>query len=241
MFNPFTTIPRFLMGYAAARRYTRKKDEFERLRAAGDIEGEKEAIRKGQKEFGDTVAEKLNIRIDVTGEENIPDRPFMLYSNHQSFADIPALCSAVCGKCMIGFISKAEWSRYKILRDAINYTRSVFLDRGNPRAAARAVQETKKLLDMGFNMAIFPEGTRSRCHEMGEFKAGAFKFAEKGGVPILPVTVDGGYKLFEEKGTYQPCSISIKIHPLVHIEEMDKHQQKEACLQIEKTIRDALD
>lgn len=241
MFNPFTTIPRFLMGYAAAKEYIKGKDEFERLRAAGDIEGEKEAIRKGEKKFGDTVAEKLDIRIDVTGEENIPDFPFMLYSNHQSFADIPAICYAVCGKCMMGFVSKAEWSKYKILRDAINYTRSIFLDRGNPRAAARAVSETKKLLDMGFNMAIFPEGTRSKCHEMGEFKPGAFKFAEKAGVPILPVTVDGGYKLFEEKGTYQPCHMSVKIHPLVHIEEMDRHQQKEAALQIEETIKSALD
>ena len=197
-------------------------------------------MRKGQKEFSETISDKLKVRIEVTGEENIPDVPFMLYSNHQSFADIPAICYALRNHCQIGFVSKAEWKKYKILRDAINYTRSVFLDRGNPRAAVKVIAETKDLLDKGFNMAIFPEGTRSKGHEMGDFKHGAFKFAEKAKVPVLPVTLDGGYKLFEEKGTYQPCNIKITIHPAVHLEEMDKTQQKEVPQQVEDTIKSAL-
>ena len=55
-----------------------------------------------------------------------------------------------------------------------------------------------------------------------------------------PATIDGSYKLFEEKGSYQPCHIKITVHPLVHIEEMDKHEQKEAQAAIEATIRSAL-
>lgn len=240
--NPFTTIPKFLQGYNAAKAFISKKKELEKLRAEDDIAGEREAIRLGQLKFGETVAKKLNIEIFTTGDEHIPtDTPFMLYSNHQSFADIPALCYAVCKYAQLGFISKSDWGKYQVMRDAINYTRSVFIDRGNPREAIRAVANVKELLDMGFNFAIFPEGTRSKCHEMGTFKAGAFKFAEKAKVPVLPVTMDGGYKLFEEKGTYQPCTINIKFHPLVHLEEMDKHQQKEAAVEIERIIKSALD
>ena len=93
---------------------------------------------------------------------------------------------------------------------------------------------------MGFNLTVFPEGTRSQGHEMGEFKQGAFKFAEKGNVPILPVTIDGSYKFFEEQGTWQPCNIKITVHPLVHIEKMAKHEQKEAAIEIERTIQSAL-
>lgn len=238
--NPFTTVPKFLKGYVAAKKYNSMGPEFEKLRAEERYEDERALIRKGQKEFSETISDKLKVNIEVTGEENIPDVPFMLYSNHQSFADIPAICYALRNHCQIGFVSKAEWKKYKILRDAINYTRSVFLDRGNPREAVKVIGETKDLLDKGFNMAIFPEGTRSKGHEMGDFKHGAFKFAEKAKVPILPVTLDGGYKLFEEKGTYQPCSIKITIHPVVHLEEMDKQQQKEVPQQVEDTIKSAL-
>ena len=239
--NPFTTIPKLAQGYAAAKKYNSLARQLDALRNVGDFEGERELIRKGQKLFAETIVDKLNITIDVKGEENIPSEgAFMVYSNHQGFADIPAICYAFRNHCQMGFVSKEEWRKYKVLRDAIVYTRSIFLDRGNPRAAIKALSEVKELLDMGFNMAIFPEGTRSKGPEMGEFKAGAFKFAEKAGLPILPVTIDGSYKLFEEKGSYQPCSIKVTIHPLVHIEAMNKEDQKEAARLIEKAIRSSL-
>lgn len=239
--NPFTTIPKLAQGYAAAKKYNSLARQLEGLRNVGDLEGERELIRKGQKLFAETIVDKFNISIDVKGEENIPSEgAFMVYSNHQGFADIPAICYAFRNHCQMGFVSKEEWSKYKVLRDAIVYTRSIFLDRGNPRAAIKALSEVKEILDMGFNMAIFPEGTRSKGPEMGEFKPGSFKFAEKAKVPVLPLTLNGSYKLFEEKGTYQPCHIDITIHPLVHLEQMDKHQQKEAAEEIEKTIKSAL-
>ena len=239
--NLFTTIPKLAQGYAAAKKYNSLARQLDALRNLGDFEGERELIRKGQKLFAETIADKFKITIDVKGEENIPSEgAFMVYSNHQGFADIPAICYAFRNHCQMGFVSKEEWRKYKVLRDAIVYTRSIFLDRGNPRAAIKALSEVKELLDMGFNMAIFPEGTRSKGPEMGEFKPGSFKFAEKAKVPVLPVTLNGSYKLFEEKGTYQPCHIDITIHPLVHLEQMDKHQQKEAAEEIEKTIKSAL-
>lgn len=239
--NPFTTVPKFLQGYIAAKKYNSLARQIDALHNIGNYDEEREVIRKGQKAFAETVAEKLNITIDVKGEENIPSEgPFMVYSNHQGFADIPAICYAFRDHCQMGFVSKEEWRKYKVLRDAIIYTRSIFLDRGNPRAAVKAVSEVKELLDNGFNMAIFPEGTRSKGPVPGEFKAGAFKFAEKAKVPVLPMTISGSYKLFEEKGTYQPCHIDITIHPVVHLEQMDKKQQKEAAEEIEKTIKSAL-
>ena len=240
--NPFTTIPRAVTVLFAAHNYNRNIPEIKKLRAAGDIEGEKECIRLGQKKFIETIAPKINLTFEVTGEENIPEtNGFMVYSNHQSLADIFALIYLFRDRCQMGYVAKEEWRKYKIIANAILYTRSVFLTRGDSREAIKTIKEATELLKQGFNLVIFPEGTRSKSHEMAEFKGGAFKFAEKGKVPILPVTLDGGYKLLEEKGTYQPAHVKITVHPLVHIEEMDKHQQKEAAAEIEATIRSALD
>ena len=38
---------------------------------------------------------------------------------------------------------------------------------------------------------LFPEGTRTRDGEMGEFKDGAFRLAIETGHPILPMVVNG--------------------------------------------------
>lgn len=242
MMNPFTTLPRLFAVYTGARGFLKSSPMLDKLRAEGRTEDEKECIRVAQKDFIEKTAPKIGLSFEVTGEENIPESgPFMVYSNHQSYADILAMIYLFRDHCQMGYVAKEEWRKLKPLAKAIEYSRSVFLVRGNPREAVRSVKEVSELLAMGFNLVIFPEGTRSQCHEMGEFKAGAFKFAEKGKVPVLPVTLDGGYHLLEEKGTYQPTTVKITVHPLVHIEQMDKHQQKEAAAQIEATIRSALD
>ncbi len=241
--NIFKTGPRFIRGYIETKRYTSLKKQFDKLREAGDLEGEKELIRFGQKRWVENITPILDLTYEVKGEENIPapeDGPFMIYSNHQSFADICATLWLVKDHCPMGYVSKEEWRKYPILRDVVEYSRSIYLIRNNPKEAVKALGEARKMLDLGFNLCIFPEGTRSQCHEMGEFKAGAFKFAEKAKVPILPVTIDGSYHFFEEDGSWKPAHIKITAHPLVHIEQMDKHQQKEAQAAIEATIRGAL-
>ena len=240
--NVFKSLPKLLSFYFGARGYGKNIPELKRLREAGDIEGEKECIRKGQKEFIEWTAPRLGLTFEVTGEENIPtEGTYMVYSNHQSFADVFAMIWLFKDRRQMGYVAKEEWRKYKVLYNAIEYTRSIFLKRGDSREAVKTLKEVTELLNQGFAMVIFPEGTRSQRHEMGEFKAGAFKFAEKGKVPILPITVDGGYKLFEEKKTWQPAHVKITVHPLVHIEQMSKHEQKEAALQIEQTIRSVLD
>ena len=241
--NVFKTGPRFIKGYIETKRFTSIKKQIMKLREAGDIEGEKELIRVSQKRWVEALTKILGLTYEVHGEENIPapeDGPFMIYSNHQSFADICATLWLMKDHGMMGYVSKEEWRKYPILADVVDCSRSVFLIRHNPREAVKTLGEAKKNLDLGFNLLIFPEGTRSKSHEMGEFKSGAFKFAEKAKVPILPVTIDGTYHFFEEKGTWNPAHIKITAHPLVHIENMDKHEQKAAQAEIEATIRGAL-
>ncbi len=243
MINIFTTVPKFIQGYFETKKFTALVPEFQRLQAEGKVDEEKELIHFGQKRWIENISKKLGMTFEVTGEENLPteaDMPFMIYSNHQGFADIPATLWLMKDIGQVGYVAKDEWRKYKILNDAISYTRSIFLVRDNPREAIRALSEAKTITDNGFNLVVFPEGTRSQRHEMGEFKAGAFKFAEKCGVPILPVTIDGTYKFFEEKGNWQPCTIRLTVHPMVHIEKMDKEAQKQAVKDIEATIRSAL-
>ena len=243
MMNIFTTAPKFLQGYFETRKFVKLVPEIRRLREEEKYEEERELIWAGQKRWVENVAEKLKVTVEVSGKENLPPKsegPFMLYSNHQGFADIIATLWIMKDRGQMGYVAKEEWRKYSILRDAVEYTRSIFLQRDNPREAVRALSVAKDYAEKGFNLCVFPEGTRSQGPEMGKFKAGAFKFAEKAGLPILPVTIDGSYKLFEEKGSYQPCNIKVTIHPLVHIEAMNKEDQKEAARLIEKAIRSAL-
>jgi len=237
LFNPFTCIPAVAKLLQESNKYIKHGPEFIAMRDAGDIEGEKELIRKYSKEWAEALTDKLKFTFEIVGEENIPEQgPIMVYSNHQGLADILAIFYLFRNHFQIGFIAKDEWRKVAFLAKGVEYTRSVFLNRGSGRDAITAMRDACELLDMGFSLAIFPEGTRSKGPEPGVFRHGAYKFAQKAKVPVLPVSLEGSYHVYEETGTYHPCHIKIKVHPLVHIEEMDRHQQTEAFAEIEKTI-----
>lgn len=236
--NLLTFGPALLKLAGICRKYNSNIPKFNRLRESGDIEAEKELIWRESGIWAENTASALRINFEIIGEENIPESgPLMVYSNHQGLADILAIYYLFRNHFQIGFISKEEWRKMPILSKAIEYTRSIFLDRENSRAAIKAIEEAKNLLDQGFNLAIYPEGTRARCNKPGEFKMAAFKFAEKAGVPILPVTIDGSYKVFEIDNNYHPDeTITITVHPLVHIEDMGRDERKVAYKEIEQKI-----
>ena len=240
--NPFKSGPALLKVFGTAKKFNKNIPEFQALREAGDIEAEKELIWKASGEWAEETSKKLGVKYEIVGEENIPaSGPIMVYANHQGLADILAIYYLFRNHFQIGFVSKDEWRKLKPLADAIEYTRSVFLVREDPREAIRVIGEVSELTANGFSLAIFPEGTRSKHHEMADFKPGSFKFAERAKVPILPITLDGSYKMFEETGNFVPGqTIRITVHPLVNLEGLSKAELREVSAKIESIIKSGL-
>ena len=240
LINPFTFIPAIKKVYGEYNKTVKPAlPELAAIRESGDVAAERQMIQKIAGAWAEGVSEQLKVNYDIEGEDNIPaDGPLMVYCNHQSLLDIVAMFYLFGRHFQVGFVAKDEWRKVNALATGIRASRSVFLIRDNPREAIKVIGETTELLHQGFSIVIFPEGTRSRGHEMGEFKPAAFKFAEKAGVPILPVTIDGSYKVFEEHNSWKPNqTVKIKIHPLVHIETMDKAERKNAYADIIEQVR----
>ena len=88
----------------------------------------------------------------------------------------------------------------------------VFIDRDSPRKAMEAMRQAQTMLEQGKSMVVFPEGTRSRGDQMNEFKAGAFRMACKAGAPVVPVAIDGSYKIMEANhNLMKPAHVTITI------------------------------
>jgi 1-acyl-sn-glycerol-3-phosphate acyltransferase len=98
----------------------------------------------------------------------------------------------------------------------------LFMDRKNVRQSVKAISEGAQLLQNGTSLVIFPEGTRSKGDEMAEFKAGSFKLATKSGVPIIPVTINGSYKIMEQQGFWiKPANVHIEVHPPIYPQKQE--------------------
>jgi 1-acyl-sn-glycerol-3-phosphate acyltransferase len=162
--------------------------------------------------------------VEVRGQENIPqDTAVVLIGNHQSYLDIPVLMGYV--NKPIAFIAKSEILKVPVLSKAMKLMQCTFLVRTDMRQSVKAMAEAVETIKKGYSMVIFPEGTRSKGGPVIDFKAGSFKLAYKSGVPILPVTIDGTFRLFEEKNKVQSGKVIITVHPPVPTANLTKEEQ----------------
>lgn len=152
-------------------------------------------------------------RIEVSGLENLPAAGGVLFvANHQGAFDIPLLIGFLPG--IKGFVSKKENFRLPIVSTWMRLLGCIVIDRGDLRQSARAIARGIDALRAGRSLVIFPEGTRSQSGRMNAFKEGSFKLATRSGAAIVPLTIDGSFRLLEgHHGRVTPGIVHLTVHP----------------------------
>jgi 1-acyl-sn-glycerol-3-phosphate acyltransferase len=62
------------------------------------------------------------------------------------------------------------------------------------RADIGAMKEALRRLRAGRIVLVFPEGTRTRDGSIGKLQAGIIVMAQRAGVPVLPMVIEGAYE-----------------------------------------------
>ncbi len=211
-----------------------------KYRDSGELEKEREQILNSTTTWGLGIMKKYKITLNVSGLENIPEGPVLFVSNHQGYADIPVFGAVITMK-QIGFVAKNTLGKIPVFGEWIRDIRSVFIERDDARSSLKTMEEGTELLNKGFSLVIFPEGTRSRGPEPGEFKKGSLRLAIKSGVPIVPVTLDGSYHVFEKKGYVESGAfVDFHVHPPIETKGLSKAEQNGLAEKVETTIRTKL-
>lgn len=125
-----------------------------------------------------------------------PRRPYVVVSNHESFADI-LLISHLPWE--MKWLSKAELFRIPVLGWMMWLAGDIPVRRGRARSALEALQRCRTVLERRVSVMIFPEGTRS-TGELLPFKDGAFRLAIEAGVPVLPLALLGTGTALPKRG-----------------------------------------
>jgi 1-acyl-sn-glycerol-3-phosphate acyltransferase len=128
------------------------------------------------------------------GTENIPEGPAVVCANHSNYID-PLLVAAAFGKeNYMHFMAKLELQRVPVVGAVLKKCGICFVDRG--KSDIDAVRSMMRYLKRGEKVFIFPEGTRVEHDNEVEAKTGAVRIASKMKVPILPVYIPRGKKIF---------------------------------------------
>jgi 1-acyl-sn-glycerol-3-phosphate acyltransferase len=180
-------------------------------------------IYKVVKGWSSFVIRSLKVDIEVIGKENLPKESCVFVGNHQGYLDIPLLYSQINKK--LGFIAKKEMEKAPIMSNWMRELHCVFMDRDNPREAIKAINQGIEYIKQGYSMVIFPEGTRSKSDSMGEFKKGSMKLGLKGSAPIVPITICGSYKVYEQHNKVKTAKVKLIIDKPINVRELSKEEQ----------------
>jgi 1-acyl-sn-glycerol-3-phosphate acyltransferase len=166
-------------------------------------------------------------KIEFRGVENVPaDGGVIVAANHQTYLD-PFWLSLLI-KRPTRYLAWSDAFRWPVVGRGLVWLGAwpLALEGSDPAAIRRSLQWLRD----GGAVVIFPEGARSSAAgSLDRFKAGAVRLALEAQVPILPVTIKGGNRVWP-KGQRLPRlgKIVITYHPLVHPEQC-ANEETRAC------------
>lgn len=134
---------------------------------------------------------RLYFRLRGEGMENLPESPFIIASNHQSFFDGMFVASFLKNRIMkkTYFYAKEKHVRRIWLRFLADRHNVIIMDIN--RDLKLSLQKLAYVLQMGRNVIIFPEGTRSLDGNIGKFKKTFAILSRELNIPVVPVTIKG--------------------------------------------------
>lgn len=173
--------------------------------------------------FGQKVIYGGVFDVDVTGKSFIPaNRNFLVIANHASHLDMGLVKVALGeqGERLTTLAARDYFFNSTLKRAWFeNFTNLVPMDRqGSLRESLRMAGES---LNQGYNLLIFPEGTRSVTGELLEFKPTLGFLAMQQRVDILPMYLDGTHDALP-KGSLFPkrSNLKVRIGPAISYDEM---------------------
>lgn len=133
------------------------------------------------------------------------EKPALIIANHQSELDMAAIL-ALSPK-VIAVTNERVWNN-KVYGRVIRYSEFYPISDG----IEESIDKMRNLIERGYSIVFFPEGTRSKDCKILKFKPGAFYLAEKLQLDILPIYLhDFGKRFPKEEYTLHMGPMSLEI------------------------------
>ncbi|MBI3193667.1 MAG: 1-acyl-sn-glycerol-3-phosphate acyltransferase [Ignavibacteriae bacterium] len=144
-----------------------------------------------------------SVKVKVVGLEGFDaSRNYIYVANHSSYYDIPSVMTGIPDK-FIRIMYKKELQKIPVFGWAMKWTRFYIpINRGRGMEAQQSLEKAIERIKNGESVLLFAEGTRTTDGNLQQFKRGAFNIAVKSGIPVVPVTINGSYRIMP-KGSLQ--------------------------------------
>lgn len=155
--------------------------------------------------------------IKVEGRENLRSgQSYVFVSNHQSIFDVFLLYGYL--DVPFRWMMKQELRKIPLVGLACQKGGHVFIDRVSPGRMRHSIVQARDVLHSGTSLVVFPEGSRSYTGQVGNFHKGAFALADELGLPIVPITLNGPFRVLPRRPALnfvRRHRMTLTIHPVI--------------------------
>lgn len=166
---------------------------------------------------------KVFMRLEVEGIENLKalKRPFLICPNHQSFLDPFIICSNYPFEYFkhIFHVGASQFFQSGFMQFVAKLLQVVPIDPDTQ--LMKAMKAGAIGLRNGKILNIYPEGERAFDGDLHHFKKGAAILATELDLPILPVALDGVYKVWA-RGSWRirPAKVKIRFGEAIYARDV---------------------
>ena len=176
----------------------------------------------------------------VEGREFVRDldRPVIFAANHSSHADTSLILHSLTDAARDRTVVAAAadyWFKHPLLGNVV----SLFLNTfpfSRTGGAQGQLHSSSNLLKSGWNLVLFPEGSRSPDGRIQEFKPGVGHLARETGTPVVPVHIQGAFQVMPR---HQPLPVPGKVRVRIGkpMTPEAKEGTREFTARVEKAVR----
>ncbi|MCF0041656.1 trifunctional MMPL family transporter/lysophospholipid acyltransferase/class I SAM-dependent methyltransferase [Dyadobacter fanqingshengii] len=153
-----------------------------------------------------------HVKKNFSGLENLqPEKPVIFIANHTSFLDI---LLAIMLNPKIVLMVKGWVYNSPFFGPIIRHAGYVYTDDG----PEENINKVKTLVEDGYSLLIFPEGTRSENGDIGRFHKGAFHLAEQLNLDIQPILIHGASDVLPKNDfLIRPGALNVRVLPRIRL------------------------
>ena len=180
------------------------------------------------------------VKVKVSGRENFDKKTsYVFVANHQGAFDIFSIYGYLGHN--FRWMMKKSLEKIPLVGYSCRVSGPIYVDNSPPSATRITMETAEKRLSGGLSVVVFPEGSRSRDGRMHAFRRGAFQLAMEFNLPVVPVTIDGAYRIMP-RGAILPRygTIKLTIHKPIYAPEGGRHELSDLMEQSYEAVASSL-
>src|SRR5438445_230816 len=176
----------------------------------------------------------------VEGREWVTEleRPVIFAANHSSHADTSLILHALSDRARDRTVVAAAadyWFKRPLLGNIVSLFLNTFPFSRTGGAQAQ-LNASSRLLKSGWNLVLFPEGSRSPDGRIQEFKPGVGHLANETGTPVVPMHIRGAHQIMP-RGQKLPLPGRVRVRIGKPMAPQPKEGSRDFTARVEKAVR----